>query len=90
MERLNYFSSKISDCDNTWKECVLAEDVNHAFKSIMIVNDDSSNELQIMLNDTDNDILYIPANEGVALDKEVYRIFYCASAGNPAFRVVCD
>lgn len=37
-----------------------------------------------------NDIVYVPGGEGVALDKPVYRIFYYAASGSPAFRVMAD
>lgn len=90
MSESNYFSGKVTDADNTWQELNLAEDVDRAFKSIVVINDNDSLELQVRLNDMSNDIIYIPGGEGVALDKAVYRIFYMAASGNPSFRVMAD
>ena len=90
MSESGYFSGKITNADNTWQEINLADDFDRAFKSIVIINDNDSLELQLRLNDMGNDIIYIPGGEGVALDKPVYRVFYMAASGNPSFRVMAD
>lgn len=90
MDRVKYYSSRVTNCSANWQELSLADDYSRAFKSILIINDDGALELQIKLNEETNDILYIPASEGCSLDKEVYRIFYCAASGSPDFRVVAD
>jgi len=90
MAESNYYSGKVTDATSAWKELSLASDFDRAFKSIVIINDDDSLELQIRLNDMTNDILYVPGGEGVALDKPVYRLFYYAASGSPEFRVIGD
>jgi hypothetical protein len=90
MSESNYFSGRVTNANNAWQELSLAEDFDRAFKSIVVINDNDSLELQVRLNDMDNDILYIPGGEGVALDKPVYRLFYYAASGNPSFRVMAD
>jgi hypothetical protein len=89
-EATKYYSAKVTDAASAWQEKVLVEDFNRAFKSIVVINDDDSLELQVRLNEMTNDIIYIPGGEGAALDKEVYRIFYAATSGSPDFRVMAD
>ena len=90
MAEQNYFSSRVTDADTSWQELTLAPDFKRGFKSIVIINDDDSLELQVKLNDTSADILYIPGGEGVALDKNVWRLYYYAASGSPNFRVLAD
>lgn len=90
MSESNYFSSRVTNADNSWRELSMASDFDRAFKSVVVINDNTTLELQIRLNDMGNDILYVPAGEGVALDKPVYRLFYYAASGSPEFRVMCD
>lgn len=90
MAETNYFSQKITAVDNSWRQLDLASDADRAFKSVVVINDSDSLELQIRLNDMGNDIIYVPYGEGVALDNPVWRIFYMASSGSPEFRVVAD
>ena len=90
MAESNYFSSKVTNADTTWRELILVDDPNRSFKSVVIINDDDSLELQIRLNDMGNDILYVPGGEGVALDKATFRVFYYAASGSPEFRVLAD
>jgi hypothetical protein len=90
MSESDYFSSRVTDADNTWQELPLAESMDRAFKSIVIINDNDSLELQVRLNDMLNNIIYIPGGEGIALDKPAYRMFYLAASGNPSFRVMAD
>jgi|GEM_PF-5531289 len=89
-EATKYFSARVTNVSSSWVQLSLVDDVNRSFKSVVIINDDGTLELQVRLNEMTNDILYIPGGEGIALDKEVYRIFYCAESGSPYFRVMCD
>lgn len=89
-EATKYFSQRVSDASSSWQQLTLTDDINRAFKSIVIINDDDSLELQVRLNEMTNDIIYIPGGEGAAFDKDVYRIFYAAASGSPDFRIMCD
>ena len=89
-EATKYFSQRVTDASSSWQQVTLADDINRAFKSVVIINDDDSLELQIRLNESDNDIIYIPGGEGVALDKTGHRVFYMAASGSPDFRVMAD
>lgn len=90
MAETDYFARRVTNATNSWQELVLAAEPTRGFKSILIVNDDSSNELSIRLNDLEADIINIPAGESIGLTKNVWKIFYYAASGNPIFRVVAD
>ncbi len=90
MAETDYFSAKITDASNEWRQLNLTDDIDRAFKSVVVINDSDTLELQIRLNDMSANIIYIPYGEGVSVVKEVYRIFYSAPSGNPVFRIIAD
>jgi hypothetical protein len=84
---MSYFSKSYTTGAN-WVEVVLPDP--HRFKSITIVNDDGTNQVNIKLNDLGNDEIAVKAGEVISLIIPVTSFFYQAEAGTPAIRVMCD
>lgn len=90
MSETDYFASRVTNATNTWQQVTLADEPKRGFKSVVVINDDETLELSIRLNDMDADIIPLPAGESIGLEKNVWRLFYYAASGSPAFRVVAD
>lgn len=71
-------------------EVALAPDIGDAYDSITISNDDDTDQVNIKLNDESNDAIPVKAGESITVYTKVFKLFYQAAAGTPAFRVVCD
>lgn len=87
---MSKYISKEYTASSAWAEEALVTDRDNPLKNITVSNDDSSNSLNIKLNDMSNDTLIVKAGEVISLLTIVDKIFYNADAGSPAFRVVCD
>lgn len=84
------YLSRDYTADETWQDDELVSDTDNPLANITIINDDDTNSISVKLNSNLNDAITVKAGEVITLILPVVRIFYRATAGTPALRVVSD